>query len=199
MNTRVPDLIERLKSGGSTQDRLDAIEMLQELSGDRAGPWSLRKHKGSIACYSDIVNADGQPICCVHDDHAAMIVNAVNAYSALEPPAAPKQNKAVVNEILHQLDSRAAWLPNGERGDRLCEEAAALIRRLQSSQPPPAEYGVPHVLAYLKERAEWLRREWQNGGNYSYLHLKEEECLYIAKCIEDTHKRLTATKCASPE
>jgi hypothetical protein len=60
--------------------------------------------------------------------------------TAHEPPAAPKQNKAVVNEILHQLDSRAAWLPNGERGDRLCEEAAALIRRLQSSQPPGREW-----------------------------------------------------------
>jgi hypothetical protein len=34
MNARVADLIVRLKSGGSTQDRLDAIEMLQELSGD---------------------------------------------------------------------------------------------------------------------------------------------------------------------
>lgn len=68
--------------------------------------------------------------------------------------------------------------------------------RLCATQPPPPEYGIPHVLAHLKERAEWLRREWQNGGNFEYLHLKEEECLYIAKCIEDTHKRLcsTATK-----
>lgn len=61
------------------------------------------------------------------------------AASAHEPPAAPKQSKAVVNEVLHQLDNRAAWLPNGERGERLCEEAAALIRRLQSTPTPRAE------------------------------------------------------------
>ena len=55
-------------------------------------------------------------------------------------------------------------------------------------------YGIQQVLEYLNDRAAWLRSEWKNGGNYEYLHLKEEECLYIAKCIEDTHKRLGPTK-----
>lgn len=43
-------------------------------------PWRLKKHKGSIAAYSDIVNAKGNPICCVHDDYATLIVQAVNSF-----------------------------------------------------------------------------------------------------------------------
>lgn len=38
---------------------------------------------------------------------------------------------------------------------------------------------------YLNERADWLRREYLNGGDFSYLRLKEEECRYIAKVIGD--------------
>ena len=47
-------------------------------------PWTLRKHKGSVACYSDIVNASGYPLACVHDDYAAAIVDAVNGQAPQE-------------------------------------------------------------------------------------------------------------------
>lgn len=77
------------------------------------------------------------------------------------------------------------------------------VARLQrdakrTSEPPSAPYGIPEVLAYLKERAEWLRREWRNGGNFAHLSPREDECRYIAKCIEDTHQRLSETKSAPP-
>lgn len=35
----------------------------------------------------------------------------------------------------------------------------------------------------LDERTAWLRKEWQNGGNYEHLHAREDECGYIASLI----------------
>lgn len=65
----------------------------------------------------------------------------------------------------------------------------------RAAEKSAAVYGIPEVLAYLNERAAWLKKEWQNGGNYTYLHLKQEECEYIASCIKDTSDRLrTAEK-----
>lgn len=68
-----------------------------------------------------------------------------------------------------------------------------------AAQPPSATYGVREVLSYLTERATWLDREMRNGGNLEHLRTRYEECRYIAKCIEDTHKRLAVTKTDSNE
>lgn len=38
---------------------------------------------------------------------------------------------------------------------------------------------------YLNERADWLRREYLNGGNFEYLRAKEEDCRYTAKTISE--------------
>jgi hypothetical protein len=41
------------------------------------------------------------------------------------------------------------------------------------------------VQHYLIERADWLRREWQNGGDWNYLHIKEDDCRYIATVVAE--------------
>lgn len=44
-------------------------------------------------------------------------------------------------------------------------------------------YGIPEVLAFLRERTEWLRKEDK--------HFAADECDYIRQCIEDTSSRLS--------
>lgn len=41
------------------------------------------------------------------------------------------------------------------------------------------------AIDYLTERADWLRREYLNGGNFEYLRAKEEDCRYTAKVISE--------------
>lgn len=36
---------------------------------------------------------------------------------------------------------------------------------------------------WLAERADWLRREYLNGGNYEHLKAREDECRYIAEKV----------------
>lgn len=71
-------------------------------------PWSLRKDKGSVACYSDVVNADGHPVCCAHDDYASLIVAAVNAYRS---ETAPQRYNVVATDRGTIIPVKA---PNGE-------------------------------------------------------------------------------------
>lgn len=33
------------------------------------------------------------------------------------------------------------------------------------------------------KRAEWLRSEWMNGGNFEHLKAREDECRYLAEKV----------------
>lgn len=37
----------------------------------------------------------------------------------------------------------------------------------------------------LRKRADWLRSEYLNGGNFEHLHAREQECRAIAEMIEE--------------
>lgn len=54
------------------------------------------------------------------------------------------------------------------------------LRREVKTSP---RYGIPEVLAFLRERTEWLRKEDK--------HFAADECDYIRQCIEDTSSRLS--------
>lgn len=43
---------------------------------------------------------------------------------------------------------------------------------------------IKEIIAELRERAEWLRREYLNGGNYEHLSAREAECRYIITKLE---------------
>lgn len=41
------------------------------------------------------------------------------------------------------------------------------------------------AMSFLTERADWLRKEYLNGGNFEYLRAKEEDCRYAAQVISE--------------
>lgn len=59
---------------------------------------------------------------------------------------------------------------------RVGDQIIAAIEKLKGES---ALYGSRDIDAHrqwLTERADWLRREYQRGGNYEYLKTKEDEC-----------------------
>lgn len=42
---------------------------------------------------------------------------------------------------------------------------------------------VRSVLSHLDERALWLRKEWQTGGDYEHLSAREKECVYTRDLV----------------
>lgn len=85
--------------------------------------------------------------------------------------------------VNHPAKSEREW----ECPNCLSAELHAVKR---NSHEPRAVYGIPQILEYLKERSNWLRKEWQNGGDFKYLSLKKEECDYLASVIADMSARL---------
>ena len=41
-----------------------------------------------------------------------------------------------------------------------------------------------NIATALRKRADWLRSEYLNGGDFEHLHVREQECRYIAAQIE---------------
>ena len=41
------------------------------------------------------------------------------------------------------------------------------------------------LVAKLEERANWLKYEWEHGGDYTYLHTRREETLYCLAQIKN--------------
>ena len=41
------------------------------------------------------------------------------------------------------------------------------------------------VATALRKRADWLRSEYLNGGNFEHLNAREQECRAIATMIEE--------------
>ncbi|MDA8119196.1 MAG: hypothetical protein M0Z85_03910 [Gammaproteobacteria bacterium] len=41
------------------------------------------------------------------------------------------------------------------------------------------------IAAALRKRADWLRSEYLDGGNFEHLHAREQECRYLAAKIEE--------------
>jgi hypothetical protein len=40
------------------------------------------------------------------------------------------------------------------------------------------------IVRGLRERADWLRSEYLNGGDFKHLKAREDECRYIAEQVE---------------
>jgi hypothetical protein len=41
------------------------------------------------------------------------------------------------------------------------------------------------IVEGLKKRADWLRKEYLNGGDFQHLHTREQECRAIAEMITE--------------
>lgn len=69
----------------------------------------------------------------------------------------------------------------------------AALTQVKVYQPMLAQSLADHIGAraaaltehheWLSKRAEWLRSEYLNGGNYEHLKAREDECRYIAEKV----------------
>lgn len=71
------------------------------------------------------------------------------------------------------------------------QESQALVEAMAPLHAPAAAAIAMHVrtrremVEKLRKRADWLRKEYLNGGDFPHLSAREQECLYIASLIED--------------
>lgn len=140
MNDRVADLIVRLKSGGSTQDRLDAIEMLQELSRDRAAVEPGAHHYKLDMLVSKILEThDRAGVAAVVSpilrelDRAIQVVKDYDELLKKEQPAQPP-----AATLIEQLsNARLAW----QRDCRCsCSGCAAFDLKLRNALTKPDDF-----------------------------------------------------------
>lgn len=69
----------------------------------------------------------------------------------------------------------------------------AALTRVKEYDPSVAQALADHIGAraqaltahqkWLTERADWLRSEYLNGGNFEHLKAREDECRYIAEKV----------------
>lgn len=100
-----------------------------------------------------------------------------------------------IHDTVEKVDIGQSW--GGPEGKESAEDVCDLMNMAFDAGQESVQqtHGIATHRKWMTERAEWLKKERVNGGDWEYLLRKEEETRY---CLEKFNAHLPALKDAQP-